>query len=68
MSKYDAELRARILSGGGLGPTSEWFIKRVANEPKIQWHEFTSLERQFYADIIAGYIRWRKLCRTHLTH
>jgi hypothetical protein len=68
MSKYDAELRQRILSGDGMGRTCEWFIRRIANEPKIQWTDFTPLERQFYKNAIEGYLRWRKLCRTHFTN
>lgn len=66
MSKYASELYRRIASGDSLQKTAEWYIKCIANEPKIQDADFSPLERSFWNDIVEGYARWRKLHR--VTH
>lgn len=61
MSKYASGLRRRLSSSASLQQTAEWFIKCMANEPKIQKAEFTPLELAFWNDIVRGYRRWKKL-------
>jgi hypothetical protein len=57
MSKYASELYRRLASGDSLQKTAEWFIKCMANEPRIQDADFTPLERAFRNDIVEGYTR-----------
>ena len=66
MSKLACELQRRILSGDSLQKTAEWFIRCIANEPKIQDADFTATELAFLKNIVEGYTRWKKLHR--VTH
>jgi hypothetical protein len=61
MSKYASGLRRRLAGGTDLQKTSEWFIKCMANEPKIQKADFTPLELTFYNDIVKVFVRWKKI-------
>jgi hypothetical protein len=63
MSKYACELHRRIFSGDSLQKTAEWFIKCLANEPKIRDADFTPIERAFREEIVEGYTRWKKRYR-----
>lgn len=65
MSKYASGLRQRLSGGGSLQQTSEWFIKCMANEPKLQKANLTPLERAFWDDIVKSYMRWKRLHRSH---
>jgi hypothetical protein len=61
MSKYASGLRRRLASGASLQQTAEWFIRAMANEPKILKSDFTPLELAFWNDIVRGYRRWKKV-------
>jgi hypothetical protein len=58
MSKYDAELRRRLLSGDDLPSVRTWFIGRVA-ESKLCEGDFTDFESLFWADIVKNYRAWK---------
>jgi hypothetical protein len=63
MSKYDAELRRRLLEGDPLSEIRKWFIHCMAREPRIKDEDFTELERDFWADIVEGFEQWKKAHR-----
>jgi hypothetical protein len=60
MSKYDAELRRRILSGEKFSSIGKWYIECMANEPTIRWEDFSPVEMKFWIEVMEGFDRWMK--------
>ena len=58
MSKYDEELRQRILGGDDLPSVRMWFVGRVA-ESKLCWSDFTEFEAMFWLDTVKNYEAWQ---------
>jgi hypothetical protein len=60
MSKYDAELRRRILSGEKISSVGQWFIECMSHEPTIRYEDFTALEKKLWNDIVKEFSQWWK--------
>ena len=58
MSKYDEELRRRILSGDHLPSIRMWFIDCIIKS-KLRDADFTEFERMFWNDIVANFEAWK---------
>jgi len=58
VSRYDEELRRRILSGDDLPSVRMWFIDRVI-ESKLCWSDFTEFESMFWLDVVKNYEAWK---------
>jgi len=60
VSKYDAELRRRILRGDDLPRIGMWFIECIAKDREIRETDFTKFELMFWRDIIKNFEEWRR--------
>jgi hypothetical protein len=60
MSRFDEELRARILRGDPIPSVRMWFIERVAESPDIKLSDFTPLESRFWQDTCEDFKEWEK--------
>ena len=65
MSKYHTELHRRLASDASISETAEWFMRCLANEPKIRDADLTPLELTFCQRIVKGYFQWK---RTRILH
>jgi hypothetical protein len=65
MTKYDEELRKRLLRGDAIPEVMEWLVATAAADPSYSEGGLTELEATIWRDLGEDYKEWRRKLTRH---